>query len=224
VDEQQRTALERERPVDLARFTWAAWIDAVLAIVAGFVIITITLSVYSDGFFLFGLSFVAGLYSAGAWRAHRMAAGLTLIEQDAAHGRFSSVVRIRAGSTFGRARAGTLVVADGWVNLQGTVQEQWPASSVTLGRPPSWMTSKGIELLTPSGPRFVGTVRYGDPAMAMSIPLDRRAREALGRALATQRAGMASALNQAGWYPDPAGSAAWRWWDGQQWGPLSNQR
>lgn len=222
MDEQQRGALERQRPVDLARFTWAAWIDWVLAILLGCVIFTITLSLYSDGFFLFGLSFVAGLFLVGAWRAHRMSKGLPLIEQDPAHGQFSSVVRIRAASTFGRCRAGTLVVADGWVDLRGTMQEQWPASSVTLGRPPSWMTGKGIELLTPSGSRFVGTVRYGDPAMAMSIPLDLRASDALGRALASQRAGMASALNQAGWYPDPAGSPAWRWWDGQQWGPLSS--
>ena len=60
--------------------------------------------------------------------------------------------------------------------------------------------------------------------MYLGAILDRRAREALGRALAGQHGGMASALNPAGWYPDPAGSPAWRWWDGQQWGPLSDQR
>jgi hypothetical protein len=221
VDEQQRVALERERPVDLARFTWAAWIDWTLGIAVG--IVVLVLAVGSNAAFLIGISVIGVLYALGWWRAQRMSKGLSLIEQDADHGRFSAVMRRRSGSYFqfvwSARQTATLTVDDGWVRLGA---ETWPSSSVVLGATPSYWMNRGIELRTPSGSRFVTSLRAGDPAIYLVTMLDRRVRDALGRALAGQRGGLVGNLNPAGWYPDPAGSPAWRWWDGQQWGPLSN--
>jgi hypothetical protein len=223
VDEQQRAALERERPVDLARFTWAAWIDWVLGIGVGVVLLTLGAALQSGATVLFGILIISGLYLIGWWRAQRMSKGLTVIGQDADHGRFSAVMRMRSGSYFqlvwSARQPATLTVGDGWVALGS---ERWPAESVALGPPPSWWMNRGIELRTPSGPRFVTSVRAGDPALYLVAMLDRRIRDSLGRALAGQRVRMTGTLNPAGWYPDPAGSPAWRWWDGQQWGPLSH--
>jgi hypothetical protein len=225
VDEQQRAALERERPVDLARFTWAAWIDWVMGFGIGFVLLVVVTAVAPDWSVGYLVGFVGGLYLIGWWRSRRMSRGLELIEQDAAHGRFSAVLRMRSGSYFqfvwSARKTAALTVSDGWVTLGS---DRWPAGSVTVGRQPSFWMNRGIELQTPSGPRFLTTVRAGDPALYLVAVLDRRVRGALGRAIEVQRSGMASALNPAGWYPDPAGSPAWRWWDGQQWGPLSDQR
>jgi hypothetical protein len=222
VDEQQLETLERERPVDLARFTWAAWIDWALGIGIGIALLALTSAILGDVSF-FALSLIAGLYGIGWWRAQRMSKGLTVMEQDAQHGRFSAVVRLRNGNYFqfvGSARqTAALTVDNGWVGLGS---ERWPSGSVSVGPQPSWLMYRGIELHTPSGSRFVTSVRSGDPSLYLSVVLDRRVRDAFGRALAGQYGGMAANLNPAGWYPDPAGSPAWRWWDGQQWGPLSN--
>jgi hypothetical protein len=163
-----------------------------------------------------------------AWlRARRMSHGLDIIEKDALQGRLSVLVRMRSGRYWGTVptlnehRTWTLAVSNGWVTLGS---ERWPAGSVSVGARPNWFMYRGIELHTPSGSRFVTSVRIRDPARSLVVLLDRRLRDAFGRALAAQHDGMASALNSAGWYPDPAGSPAWRWWDGQQWGPLSDQR
>jgi Protein of unknown function (DUF2510) len=226
VDEQQRAALERERPVDLARFTWAAWIDWVMGVAIALVLLTVVTAASRDGYF-FGylIAIFGGLYPVGWWRARRMSRGLELIERDALGGRFSAVVRIRSGNYFqfvwSARQTSTLTVNDGWVALGS---ERWPAGSIGVGQPPSWWANRGVELRTPSGPRYVTTVRAGDPALYLGTMLDRRVRDALGRALDGQRSGTSTTLNAAGWYPDPAGSPAWRWWDGQQWGPLSDQR
>jgi Protein of unknown function (DUF2510) len=226
VDEQQRAVLERERPVDLVHFTWAAWIDWVMGVAIALVLLTLVTIVSPDGFF-FGylIAVFGGLYPIGWWRVRRMSPGLDLIERDALQGRFSAVVRIRSGKYFqfiwSTRQTSPLTVGDGWVALGS---ERWPVGSVSVGPPPNSWTNRGIELRTPSGPRFFSFARPGDPAMYLGAILDRRARGALGRALDGQREGLTTALNAAGWYPDPAGSRAWRWWDGQQWGPLSDQR
>lgn len=226
VDEQQRAALERERPVDLVRFTWAAWIDWVMGVAIALVLLTLVTISSPDGFF-FGylIAIFGGLYPIGWWRIRRMSPGLEVIERDALQGRFSAVVRIRSGKYFqfvwSARQTSTVLVGDGWVVLG---PERWPAGSVSVGPLPSSMTNRGIELRTPSGARFFSFARPGDPAMYLGVILDRRAREALARVLASQQNGMASVLNPAGWYHDPAGSPSWRWWDGQQWGPLSDQR
>jgi hypothetical protein len=228
VDEQQRAALERERPVDLARFAWPAWTNWALWVAVGIAFVALIIPFQAGDKFVALWFVVCGGVWLHAWlRVLRMSRGLDLIENDALRGRLSVVVRMRSGryyrttwNNWNERRTATLTVGNGWVTLGS---ERWPAGSVTMGPPPSWFMYRGIELHTPSGSRFVTSVRLGDPARSLAVLLDRRLRDALGRAIAAQYGGMAAALNPAGWYPDPSGSSAWRWWDGQQWGPLSTQ-
>jgi hypothetical protein len=123
--------------------------------------------------------------------------------------------RVRSGSSMWVVWAGTnteLVVSDGWVLLG---DQGWPASSVTLGRQPSFWRARPIELLTPSGTVGFSAVPKGDLAMYLSTVVDRRVRPMVELALAHHRG---AGPSPAGWYPDPQDPAAWRWWDGVAWG------
>jgi hypothetical protein len=217
-------------PIDLARSTWSAALDWFLAIatfLVGAVVAAVVLeaALGDSGTFFFAFGGIAGLYLVAWWRGSRMRGGLDAIDAAAAQGGVSMAVRLKGRSMIqpiGSGRDAVLTIADGVVRLSGPVEESWAASSVRLGRLPSWFANRGIELVTPTGSRFVSSVRTTDPAMYVSAWLDGRAARSIASVLATNAARSARVvLNPAGWYPDPSGAAAWRWWDGQQWGPLS---
>jgi hypothetical protein len=172
---------------------------------------------------LFGSGFLAvpagfgWLYLVSWWRARRMVDAVDELDQRVAAGGLRA--RVRSGSSMWVVWAGTnteLVVSDGWVLLG---DQGWPASSVTLGREPSFWSARPIELLTPSGPVGFSAVPKGDLAMYLSTVVDRRVRPMVERALSQHRG---AGPSPAGWYPDPQDPTAWRWWDGVAWGARSD--
>jgi hypothetical protein len=208
-------------PIDLARSTWSRGTDWCL-LVAAFAVLFAVLSAAagSDGFLFAGLGGVVGMYLVSWWRGSRMGGAFDAIDRAAARGRLSLLVRVKSGSFvqfIGSGRDGVLTIEDGTVRLRGQYDEAWPASTVRIGRQPNWFANRGIELLTPSGSRWISSVRTTDPAMYVSAWLDGRTVKVVARVLAVN-----ASAPPPGWYPDPAGAPTWRWWDGVQWGATSD--
>lgn len=213
-------------PLDVRSATWPAGRDWVLGAAGGTgaaVVVAATVVLVVDPWaspgaaFLGFLAFFAVLYTTSWWRARRLLPGLAAVSAQVDRGRLDVVVRSSRslGAILFSWQGGRLVVADGWVVLDGSTREAWPVGSVSLGRPPSWWVGRGVELVTPSGPRNVSLVPTWDPAMYFATLVDRPARDLLADVLTRQQRDHAGP--PAGWYPDPSGTAAWRWWDGTAW-------
>jgi Protein of unknown function (DUF2510) len=214
--------------VDLQSFTWRRGIDWALGVgLAG----TLGIAAFALALggllpaWAFALPLIAPLYLVAWWRAVRMSTGVALLAAGAEQGRLRLRGSLGTGSLLqavGSGRDAELVIADGWVRLTSTSTEAWPAASVALGARPSYWVAKGVELQTPSGPRWVSAVRPLDPAVYLRTRVDRPVAEAIGRALAVQRAAYPwHVAVPPGWYPDPAGTPQWRWWDGTGWGAFA---
>jgi Protein of unknown function (DUF2510) len=213
-------------PLDLADFTWSRAVDWTLGGVLALLAVVVSVLVLGIGFWTF-LTGILLLYVVSWWRCTRMARGVPLLEASAHQGWLRAMVQIGSGSmlqTIGSGRTATLTVADGWVVLDSTAHEAWPAAQVRVGGSPSFWLSRGVELITPSGSRYVRLVRPGDPGAYLRVVLDRRAAPAIARAIEVQRSvQIADVANTQGggpppgWFPDPGGTPQWRWWDGSTW-------
>jgi hypothetical protein len=102
---------------------------------------------------------------------------LPAIEASVEQGWFLAVVTVIPPSGTLRISSGRLAVltiADGRVSLVGAAAESWPADLVRVGPRMSPRRHRGIELLTPDGPRLVSMAPRNDPTCYVRPALDVR--------------------------------------------------
>ena len=174
-------------PLDLSdltpgpfRYLPAAW--AVAFPIAG----VVWWSTGTDAFIMLPVVFaVTGVIA--LWRAVRVADSVGVFHRAVDEGWLQANCTLGSGMWQWSGKAAVLTIAHGRVMIDAENHEEWAATEVELGPPPTFWGTGGVTLGTPSGPRRLAFVSRSDEARGFSPIVDRQVHTAVGRALRSNR-------------------------------------